>query len=456
MWSARDEVLAQQFTHSRTFDDLHSALLVLVILQFAMSKRTADNDFKDDGAAKRLRLPTRSTSVVSDGTLDRQWDARVNVEKPGKLDELLGKISEEATNGKYSYILVSGVEIGGNPAHTDYMLKHVHIAAVFSNRVSKWSIVRNWGLGSGTGYYLVPRKRHLPVAGWIDHHKKADTKVNPEERVLFELGTPPKDSPEASAQVVQRSENEKKMTQAEVLVDMRRLIEKGKDGEDEAWAKYPLNYLRYGEKIKALVTHQHRGELASTGDPHIWVNGPAGCGKSAILAYVYPATFKKNLYNRFFDLFKPGVHTHVMLEDLDHEAVERLSTNFIKTLCDESGFPVDQKYKTPQLARATILVSSNFTLPQLIHQSTEANVFGKEANLKALQRRFWQVEGRELLRALGLKLISRYEIIQLKKQGNTDTGKLFMDWDYVNDTGTGLPIKTPAEYQAIIKELAYK
>ena len=42
-----------------------------------------------------------------------------------------------------------------------------------------------------------------------------------------------------------------------------------------------------------------------------------------------------------------------MLEDLDHEAVERLSINFIKTVCDESGFAVDQKYKTPQLSRTT-------------------------------------------------------------------------------------------------------
>lgn len=96
-----------------------------------------------------------------------------------------------------------------------------------------------------------------------------------------------------------------------------------------------------------------------------------------MLSFVYPKYYKKNLHNRFFDLYDPAEHTHVMLEDLDHEAVEMLSTQFLKTICDEAGFPVDQKYKTPQLARTTVLVTSNFTINQLISQSTEANVFGK-------------------------------------------------------------------------------
>ena len=57
-------------------------------------------------------------------------------------------------------------------------------------------------------------------------------------------------------------------------------------------------------------------------------------GKTAVLSFIYPKMYKKNLFNRFWDLYDPKEHTHVMMEDLDHEAVEKLSINFIKTVCD--------------------------------------------------------------------------------------------------------------------------
>ena len=179
---------------------------------------------------------------------------------------------------------------------------------------------------------------------------------------------------------------------------------------------------------------QNKDKLKSTGDPHIWLHGAPGLGKSAVLSYIYPKTYKKNLYNKFFDLYDDTEHDHVMLEDLDHDAVDHLSTNFIKTLCDEGGFAIDQKYKTPQLTRATILVTSNFTINECIGQSDEANNFGKQANIKAMLRRFWHVEAREFLRVLQLKLISKYEIQQLKKAGNLDPGQLFMTWDWTTST----------------------
>lgn len=175
-----------------------------------------------------------------------------------------------------------------------------------------------------------------------------------------------------------------------------------------------------------------------------------------MLSFIYPNTYKKNLYNKFFDLYDPKIHDHIMLEDLDHDAVDKLSTNFLKTLCDESGFPIDQKYKTPQLARSTILVTSNFQLRNLIEESEEANIFGKQENISALQRRFWTVSAYEFLRMLGLKLIPKYEIAQLKKAGNTDPSKLFMSFDYVTETPTGMPLKSPAMYQDLIKDQYYK
>ena len=173
-------------------------------------------------------------------------------------------------------------------------------------------------------------------------------------------------------------------------------------------------------------------------------------GKTALLAWIYPKSYKKNLYNKFFDLYDPKEHTHVMLEDLDHEAVKRLSIQFLKTICDEAGFAIDQKYKTPQLARTTVLVTSNFGLKEMIEEGP-----GHAMNTAAIARRFWEVQIYGLVRLLNIKLIPKDQRAALKKEGNTDLGKLWMDWDYVLDVPTGKPLKTPMEYQQIIRDYFY-
>lgn len=123
------------------------------------------------------------------------------------------------------------------------------------------------------------------------------------------------------------------------------------------------------------------GFLKTNGDPHIWVFGYPGTGKTALMNLIYPNYYKKNLHNKFFDQYDPDKHTHVLLEDLDFDGVERLSINFLKTICDEAGFSIDQKYKTPQLARTTVLVTSNFQINDLVEGQ------GAEQNVAALLRR---------------------------------------------------------------------
>jgi len=394
-----------------------------------------------------------TTKYVPYTTEDRQWDCRINVQLSQDLGELLDNAKRLWESGKLRYILVGGVEIGDLQYRDDYNIKHVHIALIYHNRTSKKSILKNLAVKEGNGYYLVPRNRNLPYQGWKDHHTKLKTKASPTELSLYEMGSLPDDRSNTNGTTyTKRSEEEKKRKVDDILMDMREMIEKGED--EDAFKKYPRTFIQYGEKLKALVC-QKKDKLQSTGDPHIWLHGSPGAGKSALLNYVYPKYYKKNLYNKFFDLYDQEKHTHVMLEDLDHDAVDRLTTNFLKTLCDETGFAIDQKYKTPQLTRSSILVTSNFTISEIICQSDEANVFGKEANKNALLRRFWSVEAKEFLRILGLKLIPKYEIQMLKKAGNTDPGKLFMSWDYLSDTPTGEPIKEPAHYSQVIKDTYY-
>lgn len=384
---------------------------------------------------------------------DRQWDARFNVQRDEDLTDLVNAIQRHWESGALRYILIGGPEIGTRPQQDDYQIRHVHVAAVFNNRISKRSILQHWGVKTGNGYYLVPRNRALPMSGWRDHHTKAFSKVDPGQCLLYEMGSLPADQAPAGQTFTKRSEEEKKRKIDEILIDMRGLIEEEK--EDEAWRKFPRTFLQYGEKIKAMI-HQKKDNLKSTGDPHIWIYGPPGKGKSAIMNYIYPNYYKKNLYNRFFDLYDPKIHTHIMLEDLDHDAVDKLSLTFVKTLCDEAGFAVDQKYKTPQLARASILVTSNFTINDVVEHSTETNGNARPANKFALLRRFWHIHSNELFHLLGVKLLPAYEVNVLKKQGNTDPGKLFMTWDYVNDVPLGIPIKKPDEYRQLLKDTYYK
>lgn len=372
---------------------------------------------------------------------DRQWDARFNVQTDNDLNELVDAIRGDYESGKLKYVLVGGPEIGTRSYQDDYQVRHVHVAAIFHNRASKRSILKNWKIKEGNGYYLVPRNRDLPYSGWRDHHTKLFSKVKAEELILYENGDLPKDQKRAK---VEASEEEKKRKIDDILIEMKDMLQDEKD--DECFKKFPKHYLTYGEKLKSTLK-QRRVTACHEGNPHLWVSGYPGTGKTAIINFIYPKLYKKNLYNRFFDLYDPKEHTHIMLEDLDHEAIQKLSINFIKTVCDEAGFSIDQKYKTPQLARTTVLVTSNFTINAIVPEGP-----GYNSNLSAICRRFWQVQIYELLRLLQLKLVPKMERAALKKEGNNDMSKLFLDWDYLTDTPTGRKLKDPMAYQQIIRD----
>lgn len=391
-------------------------------------------------------LSSAQPKTVSYKTEDRQWDARFNVQAQEDLDALLEGVRQLSDEGRFKYVLVGGPEIGTRSYQDDYGIKHVHCAFIFHNRHSKRSILSSLKIKEGNGYYLVPRNRDLGYAGWRNHHIKSFSKVDANQCILFESGDLPKDTKRKAPEA---SEEEKKLKGDEVLKRMRTMYEEGKDDAD-VFELYPRASLLYGERIKTLIG-QKKMEGKTDGDPNLWVTGYPGTGKTAILNYIYGENmYKKNLYNKYWDLLDPKKHTHVMLEDLDHEAVDKLSINFIKTICDEGGFAIDQKYKSPQLARATALVSSNFTIREIVPEGP-----GFDQNLAAIGRRFWETNIYEFLRLLQLKLIPKPERAKLKSEGNTEHGKIFMDWDYVTGGPTGKEIKTPEEYKQVIRDYFY-
>lgn len=141
---------------------------------------------------------------------DRQWDGRFNVQSEEDLTDLVAAIKRHYESGAMRYILISGPEIGTRPYQDDYKIRHVHVAAIFNNRISKRSILQHWNIKTGNGYYLVPRNRTLPMSGWRTHHLKTFSKIDPGVCSLYEMGSLPADQAPAGESFVKRSEEEKK------------------------------------------------------------------------------------------------------------------------------------------------------------------------------------------------------------------------------------------------------
>lgn len=386
------------------------------------------------------------SNSVTGNTQDRQWDMRYNVQAEEDLDEFLGRVRAYAETGPLKYILVGGVEIGTKPNQGDYQIRHVHIAAIFNNPITKSAIVKNFGIKEGNGYYMVPRNRDLPYSGWRAHHTKEFSKVDKTALVIYESGELPSDGPQKD--VTKRSAEEKKRKLDEILPEIRDMLQKGED--EKAFQKFPRTYLQYGEKLKAMIMQTTASIEGTFNNPHIWLYGFPGTGKTSLFALVYPNMYKKDLNNRFFDLYNAKQHTHVVLEDLDHANVEKLGIQFLKTICDEAGFPIDQKYKTPQLAKTTVLVTSNFHIDEVIPDGK-----GVDATKMAMHRRFWMVRVDTLQRILHVKLLPKYERDQLKKEGSTDVRRIWIDWDYIRDCPTGTPLKSCEAYAEIIRDAYY-
>lgn len=181
-------------------------------------------------------------------TEDKQWDARFNVQTDEDLTRLVDAIRAEYDRGKFKYILIGGPEIGTKSNQDDYKIRHVHVAAIFYNRASKRSILKNWNVTEGNGYYLVPRNRDLPYSGWKKHHTKEHSKVDTQQLCLYEMGELPTDP---KRKRVEESQEEKKLKVDEILVIMKDMLEK--DQDDEAFMRFPKTYLQWGEKLKSTL-----------------------------------------------------------------------------------------------------------------------------------------------------------------------------------------------------------
>ena len=342
---------------------------VLVILQFTMPSA---NDF-----AKR-----------SD-----QWDIRLNVPDQEWCEIFVLQMEEYCDNGQVKYLHVSNIEIGDVPGRSSYGEKHIHIALVLNNPTSKRSIYNKFAQ-KGRGWYIEPRDKTKPVAGWIAYHSKTRTKIDPSLPILFKFGTPPRDRT--------KRETPDSLTPSEQAKMKRR--------KDE-WSrkKYLMNtnqweqldnefpgfiYSSMGQSMKREVMKQSNDEytqplVGKLKNFIIW--GPSGSGKSSSVAMLYPECYKKQKGSQYWDAYDKTNPNHrvVWIDEMSKETLKTFSGKqdggfeFLKELADRYPVTVDEKYtKGYKIRPHTIIITMNEHPTSLLPDRAV------EVNKQALFRKF--------------------------------------------------------------------
>lgn len=454
----------------------------LVILQFAMSNKRPSNysstpnkvrligeaaeavfdDLARDDTFIRLgndglHLPSFKPYPNADARY-REWDLRLNLPADDEaraiyVGDLLAALVDEYNKGTISSICVGGIEIGTVSSRSDYGKPHVHVAVIFKERRSLNAFFNGWKVDRTLGYYAAERNKQYPYSTWWMHHTKGFSKISqdPVDWCLLKKGTLPNDV-NKQAKYVKRSETEKKQTLNESLMEMKSLFEMGKS-DNEIFELLPSAFVRYGAKVRSIVrSGQGLEETEKVNDPHIWLYGAPGKGKTQLINFLFPDKYLKDLTTHFWNGFDPVKNRWVLLEDLDHEAVGKLGSNFFKQLTNEAGHRYDQKYEVGGMTVSCILVTANHNIREIFGATIK---FCSETVVQAMQRRFLECDIENLLPQLGLKLINKYDQDLLKKKGNLDSSKLFIDWDYVRNEATGAPIQDPEYYRQKLRDFYY-
>lgn len=297
---------------------------------------------------------------------DSQWDIRVNVPTPTALSNLLAHYQEKWATGKIKYISVSGVEETNNTA------AHVHVALVLNNQTSKAAIVNQYVLMRNDGYHVQPRDRTRSFADWIAYHRKVATKKNPEELILMEYGTIPRDRRADYLTHEQREEVQEgvRNKRYEQWKERRELLEN--EDFDQLDFKYPgFRWSSAGMNMQREVLKQKTTELnqplnGPLNNYIIW--GPTGTGKSSSISMLYPNAYKKQKGSQYwdgYDLTNPD-HGVVWIDEFSKETLKTIAGKpdggfeFLKELCDRYPVTVDEKYtKGYKIRPKSIIITMN-------------------------------------------------------------------------------------------------
>lgn len=399
---------------------------------------TSTPKVSNDTAPVRAEKRTCAERLASEwAEQDRQWDIRINL-GPGdctledarnNLNRFLDKVKQW---DKIKYVFVGGIECGDNPSQDDYQRFHVHACLILFTPNTRRAVVFNLELAmyenrQPRSYYLSKRNPFASFTGWRNHHSKEKTKVT-EDCISYESGDPPK---EYASQLLKKGEVGK-LKQDDMLREIMQLFSQGK--KDQAFQDYPALTLRYHAQITALV--KNRNELPKSIDHtrRLWIHGLPGTGKSAYVAWKYPRAFKKSLAKNeviYWNGIDLDWHDYVYLEDVGPDAFKDIGMEQFKQWSDPShGYTVSLKYGAPIYGiTLPLIVTSNYTPSEL----APIDMRYSRIELAALERRFEIINIHDLLKREGLRLKSKDELKELKKNKNADFSLVFEEYDSVQD-----------------------
>lgn len=399
---------------------------------------TSTPKVSNDTAPIRAEKRTCAERLASEwAEQDRQWDIRINL-GPGdctlqdarnNLNRFLDKVKQW---DKIKYVFVGGIECGDNPSQDDYQRFHVHACLILFTPNTRRAVVFNLELAmyenrQPRSYYLSKRNPFASFTGWRNHHSKEKTKVT-EDCISYESGDPPK---EYASQLLKKGEVGK-LKQDDMLREIMQLFSQGK--KDQAFQDYPALTLRYHAQITALV--KNRNELPKSIDHtrRLWIHGLPGTGKSAYVAWKYPRAFKKSLAKNeviYWNGIDLDWHDYVYLEDVGPDAFKDIGMEQFKQWSDPShGYTVSLKYGAPIYGiTLPLIVTSNYTPSEL----APIDMRYSRIELAALERRFEIINIQDLLKREGLRLKSKDELKELKKNKNADFSLVFEEYDSVQD-----------------------
>lgn len=204
------------------------------------------------------------------------------------------------------------------------------------------------------------------------------------------------------------------------------LFERGQ--KDEAFREYPSLTLRYHAQITAFVKTRLEPPEEIDHTSRLWIYGGPGTGKSAFVAWKFPRAFKKSLARNeilYWNGLDLDYHTHVYLEDLGPDAFEDLGLEQLKQWSDAShGYTIAMKYGAPiHGVRLPLIITSNYPPVELFPHDQRHPLMERQA----LERRFNIIHIDALLAQHNVKLRSKAELKELKKQKNADFSKVFKD-----------------------------
>lgn len=195
---------------------------------------------------------------------------------------------------------------------------------------------------------------------------------------------------------------------------------------DELMDTYPLEFVRQGMQLKALFKLQTLyDESGFEQDEHLWIYGPPGLGKTAIVDYLWPKHYRMDATSPYFQQYQPDQEEHqvVHIEEMDHMSFKQIGRK-LKEFCDPKGFNYSVKYGGGSMGRAKrVVITSNYN----IRECLDTSVRGNDQLYSALTRvgRYRQVHISDFLVEHGLQLVSQQDRERLRREGNQCAAKLF-------------------------------